>query len=106
MDKEVWYIYTVEYYSAIEKELIWVSSNEVNETGACYTEWNKSERGRQILHINAYICNLERWYQRSHMQVSKGNTDVKNRLLDSVAEGEGGMIWENNIEACILPFGK
>ena len=35
------------------------------------------------------------------MQDSKRDTDVKNRLLDSVAEGEGGMIWENDIETCI-----
>ena len=28
------------------------------------------------------------------MQSRKGDTDVKNRLLDSVGEGEGGMIWE------------
>ena len=27
-------------------------------------------------------------------------------LLDSVGEGEGGMIWENGIEACILPYVK
>ena len=33
---------------------------------------------------------------------SKRDTDVKNRLLDFVGEGEGGMIWEGNIEACIL----
>ena len=33
---------------------------------------------------------------------SKRDTDVKNRLLDSVEEGEGGMIWENSIETCIL----
>ena len=33
---------------------------------------------------------------------SKRDTDVKNRLLDSVGEGEGGMISENSIEACIL----
>ena len=26
---------------------------------------------------------------------------VKNRLLDSVREGEGGMIWENSIETHI-----
>ena len=32
------------------------------------------------------------------MQDSKRDTDVKNRLLDSVGEGEGGMIWENSIE--------
>ena len=36
------------------------------------------------------------------MQDSKRDTDVKNRLLDSVREGEGGMIWENGIETCIL----
>ena len=30
------------------------------------------------------------------------DTDVQNSLLDSVGEGEGGMIWENGIETCIL----
>ena len=36
------------------------------------------------------------------MRDSKRDTDVKNRLLDSVGEGEGGMIWENGIETCII----
>ena len=36
----------------------------------------------------------------------KKDTEIKNRLLDSVGEGEGGMIWENNIETCILPYVK
>ena len=27
-------------------------------------------------------------------------------LLDSVGEGEGGMIWENGIETCILSCKK
>ena len=40
------------------------------------------------------------------MQDSKRDTDVKNRSLDSVGEGEGGMIWENNSETCILPYVK
>ena len=42
------YIYRMEYYSAIKK-LIWVSSGEVDEARACYTEWSKSEREKQIL---------------------------------------------------------
>ena len=42
-----------------KKEHIWVSSNEVDETGA-HTEWSKSERETPILYINAYIWNLER----------------------------------------------
>ena len=36
------------------------------------------------------------------MQDCKRDTDVKNRLLDSVGEGKSGMIWENSIETCIL----
>ena len=27
-------------------------------------------------------------------------------LLDSVGEGEGGMIWENGIETCIISYVK
>ena len=37
---------------------------------------------------------------------SKRDTDVKNRLLDSVGEGEGGVIWENSIKTCIVPYVK
>ena len=37
---------------------------------------------------------------------SKRDTDVKNSLLDSVGEGEGGMIWENSIEICLLQYVK
>ena len=33
-------------------------------------------------------------------------TDVQNSLLDSVGEGEGGMIWENGIETCIISYMK
>ena len=40
------------------------------------------------------------------MQGNKEDTDVENRLLDSVGGGEGGMIWENSAETCILPYGK
>ena len=37
---------------------------------------------------------------------SKRDTDVKNRLLDSVGESKGGMSYENSIETCILPYVK
>ena len=86
-----------------KKEHIWVCSNEVDETGAYYTEWGKSEREKPIQYINAYIWNLERQEWWSYMQGNKRDTDVKNRLLDSVGEGESGMIWENSIGTCILP---
>ena len=34
------------------------------------------------------------------------DTDVQNSPLDSVGENEGGMIWENGIETCILSYMK
>ena len=36
------------------------------------------------------------------MQNRKRDTDVQNRLLDSVGEGKGGMFQENSIETCML----
>ena len=36
------------------------------------------------------------------MQNRKRDTDVKNRLLDSVGEGKGGMFRKNSIETSIL----
>ena len=42
--RRLWYIYTMEYYSAIKKNIFesvlmrWMNSSEVDETGAYYTE--------------------------------------------------------------------
>ena len=44
-----------------KKEHIWVSSNEVDEPRAYYTEWSKSQKDK-ILYVNTYIWNLERLY--------------------------------------------
>ena len=38
------------------------------------------------------------------MQDSKRDTDINNRLLDSVGEGDDGMIWENSTETYILQY--
>ena len=40
------------------------------------------------------------------MRDRKRDTDVQNSHLGSVGEGEGGMIWENGIETCILSCKK
>ena len=53
-----WYIYTMEYYSAIKKTHIWISSNEVDETWAYYTVWSKSESKTSIQYTNAYIYGI------------------------------------------------
>ena len=45
-------------------------------------------------------------FLKNYMQDSKRDTDVKNRLLDYVGKGKGGMVCENSIETCILPYVK
>ena len=40
------------------------------------------------------------------MRDSKRDTDVYNSLLDSVGEGEGGMIWENGTETYMISYKK
>ena len=95
----------MEYYSNVKRKAFESVSNEVDETRARYTEWSKPERERQTSYINTYIRNLERWYGLPCVQGNKGDTDLKNRLLDSVG-GVGGMIWENSIETYTLTYVK
>ena len=102
--RKLWYIYTMEYYSAIKKNAFESVRRWMKR--AYYREQSKSERKTPIQYINAYIWNLERWLWWPYMWDSKRDTDVKNRLLDSVGEGKGGMIWENSIETCILSYVK
>ena len=59
--KKMWYIYTMEYYSAIKR----------NEIGSFVEMWmdlesfiqSKQEREKQISYINAYMWTLEKWYR-------------------------------------------
>ena len=39
------------------------------------------------------------------MQDSRRDTDIKKDFW-TLREGKGGMIWENSIETCILPYVK
>ena len=47
--------------ASFQKLYIWISSNEVDETGTYYTEWSKPERNTPIQYTNTYMWTLERW---------------------------------------------
>ena len=61
--KKMWYLYTMEYHSAIKKERNWVICRDVDGPRDCHTERSKSEREEQISYINAYMWNLEKRYR-------------------------------------------
>ena len=62
---------------------------EVDEPKGCYTEWSESEREKQILDINAYIWNLERWYWWTYLQGSNGDTKRTDFWIQAVAGSRG-----------------
>ena len=42
----------------------------------------------------------------TYLQGSKGDADIKDRPLDTVGEGEGGMIGVSSTETYIVPYAK
>ena len=50
--KKLWYIYTMEYYSAVKGTVMKNSVREVDKPRACYPEWSKSEKQyHKLTHI-------------------------------------------------------
>ena len=58
----------------------------------------KSEREQYCILTHIYETHLERWHWWSNLQGSNGDADIKDRFLDTVGEGEGGMICESSTE--------
>ena len=87
--KKMWYIYTVEYYSAIKRNEIGSFVEMWMDLETVYTEWSKSERVKQISYINAYMWNLEEWYRWTGLQGRNRDTDVENKHMDT----KGGKLW-------------
>ena len=55
----MWYIYTMEYYSAIKKEWNNAICSNMDGPRDCHTRWSKSERERQIPYGITYMWNLK-----------------------------------------------
>ena len=61
---------------------VWVSSSEMDDPRASYTEWSNSERKKthtQMLYNNAYICNLEKWSWWIYLQGRNRGADIEDR---------------------------
>ena len=58
-DERVWYIYAMEFYSAIKKEWNVSFSETWMDLEDCHKERSKSEREKQILDNITYMWNLE-----------------------------------------------
>ena len=85
----MWYIYTVEYYSAIKKSKIlpfvamWMNLDII-------TKWSKSDKDKYDI---TYMLNLKnKWYKWTYLQNRNRFTDFKNKLIVTKGESWGGSI--------------
>ena len=64
---EVWYIYTMEYYSAIKRNEIGSFSRSIhistNDPISSVIQNEVIQREKQVFYINTYMWNLEKWYR-------------------------------------------
>ena len=88
--KKMWYIYTMEYYSAIKKEWNNAICSNMDGPRDCHTEWSKSHREREISYDTAYMRNLKKkWYECTYLQNRNRLTDFENKLMATSREGWG-----------------
>ena len=85
----MWYIYTVEYYSAIKKNDINAIYSNMDGTRDSHTEWNESERQRQIPYDITYNWNLISSTNEKKISTEKKIMNLENRLV-AAGIGEGG----------------
>ena len=77
--KMLWYIYTMEYYSAIKRNTFEsVLMRWMNLEPIMQSEVSQKDKYRILTHTQ----NLEECYWRTYFQGSNGEIDIENRLVD------------------------
>ena len=86
--KKLWYIFTMEYYSAIKRNAFEsVLTRWMNLDPIIQSEVSQKEKDKYCILIYVYIWNLEKWYWRIYLQGNNGERDIENGLMD-IGRGE------------------
>ena len=80
----------------------WVICRDMDGPRDCHTEWSKSEREKQILYINVYMWNIEKWYRWTYLQSRNTDTDVENKRMDTEGGRGCAMNWDIGIDIYTL----
>ena len=101
---KMWYVCTMEYYSAIKKEQNNVICSNMGGPRD-YTKWSKSDRERQILYDITYMWNLKN--SPSKLIYKMKQTHRHRKQTYGYQRGKGGGInWEYGINRYTLPYIK
>ena len=56
--KKMWYIYTIEYYSAIKRKKSWVICRDQDGPRVCHIEYVRSQKEKNKYSISTHICGI------------------------------------------------
>jgi len=86
--KKLWYIFTMEYYSAIKRNTFEsVLMRWMNLEPIIQSEVSQKEKDKYCILKYIYIWNLEKRYLRIYSQGNNGERDIENGLMD-IGKGE------------------
>ena len=89
--RKLWYVYTMEYYSAIKKNAFesilmrWMKLEPIIQSKV-------SQKEKYQYSILMHIYGVQKNGNDDPICETARDTDVKNRVQDPAGEGEGGMI--------------
>ena len=93
--KNMWYIYTKEYYSAHKKEQNNIICSNMDGPGDYHTKWRKSEKGRQTPYDITYMWNLK-YDPNEPIYETETDLQTENRLVIAKV-GEMGERWTGSL---------
>ena len=81
-------------------------TQELNQ-GLLHCRWILYQLSYQgIPYVNAYMCNLEKWYRWTYFQGKNGDADAHKGHVDTDGKWQNGVNWEVWIDVYTLPCGK
>ena len=84
--KKMWYIYIMEYHSAVKKEQNNAVCSNMGATRDDHAKWDTSEGGRLKSYDSAFIQNLK-YTTNTYLQTRNRLTDVENSRLPRGSQG-------------------
>ena len=100
----MWYIYTMEYYSAIKKEWNNAICSNMDGPRDYHTKWSKPDRERQISYIT-HMWNLKKDTNELIYKTETNSQTEKTNLWLPKGKG-GGINWEIGIDIYTLLYIK
>ena len=103
--KDVVYVYTMQYYPAIKKNTFesvlmkWIKLEPIIQSEV-------SQKEKHQYSILMRIYRIQKDGNNDPICKTAKKTQIQRTEFWTLGEGEGGMILENSIETCILPYVK